>query len=223
MHNLKEIRKDFVNFKKALEKRFVNIDFDKLENLDKENREFIQKKENLEKEKKIISKSKDKSLFIKSKEISSSIEKVIEQQLKVKNELKKILSNIPNVPHKDVPMGKDENYNIEINFKKELSEISKLSIFFKTLGFTYLNPHVYSDTVFFIGNFSKNFLLNDKIMFGVGASISSFIFFFTIGYLSKLFSKESLFVHQYATTFLACARSLVMFTFWNESRDFWSE
>jgi len=84
---------------------------------------------------------------------------------------------------------KIKSYNIEINFKKELSEISKLSIFFKTLGFTYLNPHVYSDTVFFIGNFSKNFLLNDKIMFGVGASISSFIFFFSIGYLSKLFSK----------------------------------
>ena len=84
---------------------------------------------------------------------------------------------------------KIKSYNIEINFKKELSEISKLSIFFKTLGFTYLNPHVYSDTVFFIGNFSKNFLLNDKIMFGIGASISSFIFFFSIGYLSKFFSK----------------------------------
>ena len=84
---------------------------------------------------------------------------------------------------------KMKSYNIEINFKNELSEISKLSIFFKTLGFTYLNPHVYSDTVFFLGNFSKNFLLNDKIIFGIGASISSFIFFFSIGYLSKLFSK----------------------------------
>ena len=84
---------------------------------------------------------------------------------------------------------KIKSYNIEINFKNEPSEISKLSIFFKTLGFTYLNPHVYSDTVFFLGNFSKNFLLNDKIIFGIGASISSFIFFFSIGYLSKFFSK----------------------------------
>ena len=63
MHNLKEIRKDFDKFKKALEKRFVDIDFDKIKNLDQENRDFIQKKENLEKEKKEISKSKDKSLF----------------------------------------------------------------------------------------------------------------------------------------------------------------
>ena len=66
MHNLKEIRKNYENFKKALQKRFVDIDFDELANLDKNNRELIQKKENLEKEKKDISKSKDKSLFEKS-------------------------------------------------------------------------------------------------------------------------------------------------------------
>ena len=70
MHNLKEIRKDFEAFKKLLEKRSIDIDFNKLKNLDKKNRDFIQKKENLEKEKKDISKSKDKSLFAKSKEIS---------------------------------------------------------------------------------------------------------------------------------------------------------
>jgi seryl-tRNA synthetase len=115
MHNLKEIRKDFDSFKKELEKRFVDIDFDKLNNLDKQNRDFIQKKENLEKEKKEISKSKDKSLFEKSKEISSSIEKIVDQQKIVKDELEKILSNIPNIPHKDVPKGKDEKDNVEIN------------------------------------------------------------------------------------------------------------
>ena len=69
MHNLKEIRKDFDTFQKALEKRSVKIDFDKLKDLDVKNREFIKKKETLEKEKKDISKSKDKSLFAKSKEI----------------------------------------------------------------------------------------------------------------------------------------------------------
>jgi L-lysine exporter family protein LysE/ArgO len=56
------------------------------------------------------------------------------------------------------------------------------------LGFTYLNPHVYSDTVFFLGNFSKNFLVSQKYLFGIGASISSFIFFFALGYLSKYLS-----------------------------------
>ena len=115
MHNLKEIRKDFNAFKKALEKRSIDLDFNKLKELDSKNRDFIQKRETLEKEKKDISKSKDKSLFTKSKEISSAIEKINEQQKSIKEDLEKILSNIPNIPHEDVPNGKNENDNIEIN------------------------------------------------------------------------------------------------------------
>ena len=84
---------------------------------------------------------------------------------------------------------KIKTYNSSINFNSETKEISKFNILLKTLGFTYLNPHVYSDTVFFLGNFSKNFLLNQKVLFGLGASISSFLFFFLIGYLSKFLSK----------------------------------
>ena len=114
MHNLKEIRKDFDAFKKSLEKRTTDVNFVKLKDLDIKNREFIQKKENLEKEKKDISKSKDKSLFAKSKEISSEIEKINKQQVVIKKELDYILSNIPNIPHSDVPNGKDENDNVEI-------------------------------------------------------------------------------------------------------------
>ena len=76
-----------------------------------------------------------------------------------------------------------------VSFNSEVKDISKINILLKTLGFTYLNAHVYSDTVFFLGNFSKNFLLDEKIYFGIGASIASFIFFFLIGYLSNYFSK----------------------------------
>ena len=115
MHNLKEIRKDFDTFKKALKKRNIDIDFSKLEKLDHQNRELIQKKENLEKEKKDISKSKDKSLFEKSKKISIEIEKLSEEQKTIKSELDKILFNIPNIPHPDVPIGIDENNNIEVS------------------------------------------------------------------------------------------------------------
>jgi len=63
------------------------------------------------------------------------------------------------------------------------------SILVKTLGFTFLNPHVYSDTVFFLGNISKNLSQVDKYYFGAGAAIASFLFFFILGYLSKYFSK----------------------------------
>ena len=83
---------------------------------------------------------------------------------------------------------KIKSFNSRVNFNNEVQDISKLNIFLKTLGFTYLNPHVYSDTVFFLGNFSKNFVLNQKILFGLGASIASFLFFFIIGYLSKYLS-----------------------------------
>ena len=84
---------------------------------------------------------------------------------------------------------KIKSHNKTINFNKDFTNISELNISIKTLAFTYLNPHVYSDTVFFLGNFSKNFLLNQKIIFAIGASIASFMFFYLIGYLSKYLSK----------------------------------
>ena len=77
----------------------------------------------------------------------------------------------------------------KLNINESYIKEAAMNVFLKTLGFTYLNPHVYSDTVFFLGNFSKNFLLIEKLYFGIGATISSFIFFFTIGYLSKFLSK----------------------------------
>ena len=81
---------------------------------------------------------------------------------------------------------KNINTNFEINQKNENKGLGPVII--KTLGFTYLNPHVYSDTVFFLGNFSKSFLINQKLLFGFGATLSSIIFFFTLGYLSKFLS-----------------------------------
>ena len=114
MHNLKEIRKDFPSFEKALEKRSIKIDFKKIQNLDEENRDLIQKKEAIEKEKKDISKSKDETLFKKSKELTLELDKLTDLQKKIKTELDSILSNIPNIPHVDVPSGKDENDNVEV-------------------------------------------------------------------------------------------------------------
>ncbi len=79
---------------------------------------------------------------------------------------------------------------INSKIKFENDNLSLRNIIIKTFGFTYLNPHVYSDTVFFLGNFSKNFLFFNKYLFGVGASIASFLFFFSIGYLAKFFSNH---------------------------------
>ena len=122
MHNLKEIRKNYSEFAKSLEKRSVNVDFANLEKLDELNRELIQKKESLENEKKEISKSKDESLFKKSKEISIELEKISENQKKTKIKLDEILSNIPNIPNFDVPDGKDENDNVEVLKSGKITE-----------------------------------------------------------------------------------------------------
>ena len=115
MHNIKEIRKDFDHFKNQLKNRNIDIEVDSLKDLDKKNRLLIQKKENLESEKKDISKKKDESLFKRSKEISKELDSVLNEQKKIKLDLDKILSNIPNIPHKDVPNGVDENDNTEIS------------------------------------------------------------------------------------------------------------
>jgi seryl-tRNA synthetase len=115
MHSIKEIRNNIEAFKEALDKRFLDIDVDKILSLDESNRNNIQQREILEKEKKDISKLKDKTLFEKSKNISTEIEKINKLQGVVKEQLETILSSIPNIPHSDVPIGKDENSNIEIS------------------------------------------------------------------------------------------------------------
>ena len=95
----------------------------------------------------------------------------------------------------------------------ENKKISLTNIIIKTLGFTYLNPHVYSDTVFFLGNFSKNFLITEKYYFGFGASLASLLFFFGIGYLSKFLSKylKKKLVWKFINIFIVTFMSILAF------------
>jgi L-lysine exporter family protein LysE/ArgO len=120
--------------------------------------------------------------------------------------------------------GKASIKNNKVNFNKEIKNISISSIITKTLAFTYLNPHVYSDTVFFLGNFSKNFLIIDKYYFGIGASISSFIFFFIIGYLSKSLSKflKSEKVWKKINLFIIIFMSIIAFYVLNEIFEYFN-
>ncbi|WP_440929644.1 LysE/ArgO family amino acid transporter [Candidatus Pelagibacter sp.] len=84
---------------------------------------------------------------------------------------------------------KINSFNTQVTIEQNSHLNEKKNVILKTLGFTFLNPHVYSDTVFFLGNFSKNFLIIEKYFFGIGATIASFLFFFLIGYLSQYFSR----------------------------------
>ena len=122
MHNLKQIRENLEYFKKSLSHRNSEVNYDQILDLDKKNRQLIQEKEKFEMEKKNISKSKDESLFEKSKEISKKIENLSKEQKIIKNELDNLLSSIPNLPLDEVPVGKDENDNIEVTKSGEIKD-----------------------------------------------------------------------------------------------------
>ena len=100
---------------------------------------------------------------------------------------------------------------LKLNF--ESNTVSLKNTLIKTLGFTYLNPHVYSDTVFFLGNFSKNFLISQKYYFGIGASIASFLFFFCLGFLSKFLSKylQNKIAWRFINSFIVIFMSILAF------------
>ena len=122
MHNLNEIRENLEHFKTSLSHRNSEVDYDQILDLDKKNRQLIQEKEKFEMEKKNISKSKDESLFEKSKEISKKIENLSKEQKIIKNELDNLLSSIPNLPLDEVPVGKDENDNVEVTKSGEIKD-----------------------------------------------------------------------------------------------------
>jgi len=62
------------------------------------------------------------------------------------------------------------------------------SIALTTLAFTWLNPHVYLDTILLIGGASTRYLGNGRDFFAVGAAFASFTFFFSLGYGARSLS-----------------------------------
>ena len=102
MHNIKDLRKNLVNYKKKLHERNFDFKVEIFKQLDENNRELISKKEKLEQQKKILSKSKDKSNFEKSKKISEEIVKISEEQSTTQNKLNDFLFMIPNLALDDV-------------------------------------------------------------------------------------------------------------------------
>lgn len=77
---------------------------------------------------------------------------------------------------------KSINSFFEIEKSKSKGLVSTISI---VAVLTFANPHVYLDTVFLIGAISQQFFGYYKLFFTVGACISSFIFFFSLGYGAK--------------------------------------
>jgi len=111
MHNLKDLRNNLKILEKKFKDRNVFFNTNEFSKKDNLNKDLIVKKEKLEQEKKILSKSKDQSNFIKSKEISSEISTLTKKQNLSQNDLNKIIHSLPNLALDDVPIGKDESFN----------------------------------------------------------------------------------------------------------------
>ena len=111
MLNLKNLRNNLESIKKKLKERNVEFDINNFNRIDALNRDLIVKKEKLEQEKKILSKSKDKINFVKSKKISEEISILTKKQNLSQRDLNNILFSLPNIALDDVPVGKDDSLN----------------------------------------------------------------------------------------------------------------
>jgi len=73
-----------------------------------------------------------------------------------------------------------------------IAENSSVNGLVSTLSFlsvlTFANPHVYLDTVILIGSVSQQFPGNTKLAYVLGASLASFVFFFSLAYGAKFLS-----------------------------------
>ena len=69
---------------------------------------------------------------------------------------------------------------LDIDDGKNFVSAKKTAII--TLGFTWLNPHVYLDTTVLLGTASLQFQGDEKIAFAIGAMMSSFLFFYSLGF-----------------------------------------
>jgi len=83
---------------------------------------------------------------------------------------------------RDAVIGKSVLIAENSSVKGLVSTLSFLSVL------TFANPHVYLDTVVLIGSVSQQFPDNTKLAYVLGASIASFVFFFSLAYGAKLLS-----------------------------------
>jgi len=67
----------------------------------------------------------------------------------------------------------------------EAQNTSLVKVILTCLAFTWLNPHVYLDTLMLLGSISTQYP-GEKVEFAVGATTASFLFFFSLGYGARI-------------------------------------
>jgi L-lysine exporter family protein LysE/ArgO len=75
------------------------------------------------------------------------------------------------------------NNNLSVSLTTRKDSFKKTLIM--SLSMSLLNPHAYLDTVIIIGGLTSNYTYDNKVLFYIGASIGSSIWFFSLGYGAK--------------------------------------
>ena len=78
--------------------------------------------------------------------------------------------------------------NPEVLMPGERAESNPWKVLATIAALTYLNPHVYIDTVLLLGTIGNQFG-DERLLFGSGAALASFVWFFSLGYFAKFLSK----------------------------------
>ena len=82
------------------------------------------------------------------------------------------------------------------------------SVVLACLGFTYLNPHVYLDTVVLLGSLANQRGTDGRWLYGLGAVTASFTWFFSLGFFSGRLTK--IFARPRAWQFLDSGIAVIM-------------
>lgn len=129
MHDIEYIRKHPENFGEAMQKRGVGkFIVEEILKIDQECRQLTTKLQDLNRQRNEVTEEIRKLRMSKnpcekevelSKNIANKIEIISLQEKAEKNKLTNIISSLPNIPAQDVPIGEDENANIEVRSSGE--------------------------------------------------------------------------------------------------------
>ncbi len=120
MLDIKYIKENKKDFEKAIKDKKIDLDLDKLLDLDKKRIEIIQKIEKLQAEKNKlnteIAQADDKEAIIaKGSEIKKQLAELEPEYKKIKEEFDDLMVRVPTIPSEDTPIGADDNDNLEID------------------------------------------------------------------------------------------------------------
>ncbi|MDT8419906.1 MAG: serine--tRNA ligase [Desulfuromonadales bacterium] len=122
MLDIKYLRSNLEDAKQALANRGGGIDLSGFSQLDERRRELLNEAEALKAEKNkvsaLIGKTRDKSQvqgeIARMKEVSARIKELDDELRSVEEQLSEILMGVPNIPHRNAPVGASEDDNVEV-------------------------------------------------------------------------------------------------------------